>query len=330
MVSGANSGGRRQILKAAAAMVAATTLPARAASSYPDRPVTIIVPFAAGGSGDVYARLLAPHLQQVFGQSFIVENHPGAGSLIGTQYAKAAPADGYSLMIISNTHTVNDTLFPKSSARLMRDFVAVSPINSADLVLVTRPTLGAHSVADLIKMAKAKPGTLTFASSGPGTPYHMAGELFKQMAGVDMLHVPYKLSSAARIDVIGGQVDMMFDAPTTMDGFIKSGKVVGLATTGLKKSEVLPDLPTVAETVPGYEAVIWLGMMAPKGVSDEIVNRLNAAIGQIVQQRDVVDAWRLQGAEPLVMSPAKFKEFLEADIAKWARVVKLAGMRPGQ
>ena len=330
MVSATMTGGRRQVLRAAATMLTAIALPARAAGAYPDRPVTIVVPFAAGGSGDVYARLLAPHLQQEFAQSFIVENHPGAGSLIGTQFAKAAAADGYTLMIISNTHTVNDTLFPKSSARLMRDFVAVAPINSADLVLVTRPTLGARTVSELIAMAKAKPGALTFASSGPGTPYHMAGELFKQMAGVDMLHVPYKLSSAARIDVIAGQVDMMFDAPTTMDGFIKSDKVIGLATTGLKKSDVLPDLPTVAESVPGYEAVIWLGVMAPKGVPDAVIDTLNTTIARIVQQPDVAAAWRLQGADPLVMSPAKFKEFLEADIAKWARVVKLAGVRPGQ
>ncbi|MGI4800883.1 MAG: tripartite tricarboxylate transporter substrate-binding protein, partial [Janthinobacterium lividum] len=199
--------------RAALALVAAAAAgPLNAAETYPDRPVTVIVPFAAGGSADVYARLLAPRLQAALGQSFIIDDRPGAGSLIGTEYVKNAPADGYTLLLISNTHTVNETLFAKKPFKLMTDFVPVAPINSSDLVLVTRPDLGVKTVAELIARAKAKPGDLSYASSGPGTPYHMAGELFKQMAGVDILHIPYKGSSPARVDVISGHVDMMFDA----------------------------------------------------------------------------------------------------------------------
>ncbi|MDT7953222.1 MAG: tripartite tricarboxylate transporter substrate binding protein, partial [Acetobacteraceae bacterium] len=268
-------------------LAAAACRPARAADTYPSRPVAIIVPFAAGGSADVYARLLAPRLQAALGQPFIVDDRPGAGSIIGSDYVKNAPKDGYKLLLISNTHTVNETLFKTKPFKLMTDFEPIGPINSSDLVLVTRPGLGVKTVAELIAKAKAAPGKLSFASSGPGTPYHMAGELFKQMAGVDILHVPYRGSSGARVDVMGGQVDMMFDATTTMASFIKSDKVTALATTGLTRSAVLPALPTVAETLPGYEALIWLGLVAPKGVPDEVVAKLSKALEDIVSDPQV-------------------------------------------
>jgi tripartite-type tricarboxylate transporter receptor subunit TctC len=314
------------------ALIAATALASTRASAdtYPSRPITIIVPFAAGGSADVYARLLAPLLQKELGQPFIVDDRPGAGSIIGTNYVKNSPPDGYTLLLISNTHTVNETLFANKPYKLMRDFVPIAPINSSDLVLVTRPTLGVKTVADLIKLAKAKPGVLSFASSGPGTPYHMAGELLKQMAGINILHVPYKGSSGARIDVIGGQVDMMFDAPTTMVGFIKSGQVIALATTGNARSSVLPNLPTLAETVPGYNAVIWLGVVAPKGTPADVVAKLNTAITAIARRPEVAAAWEKDGATPVTMTPQQFKDFLNADIVKWAKVVKISGARVGQ
>ena len=320
------------LTRRAALAVAATAAfrPAWAADAYPTRPVTVIVPFAAGGSADVYARLLAPRLQAALGQPFIIDDRPGAGSLIGTEYVKNAPADGYTLLLISNTHTVNETLFAKKPFKLMTDFVPVAPINSSDLVLVTRPDLGVKTVAELIARAKAKPGDLSYASSGPGTPYHMAGELFKQMAGVDMLHIPYKGSSPARVDVISGHVDLMFDATTTMASFIKGGKVKALATTGLTRSDVLTDLPTVAETVPGYEATIWLGIMAPRGVPPEMVERLNKAVSDIVASPEVKAAWSRDGAVPMVMQPAEFRTYMDQDIAKWAKVVKLSGAKAGQ
>ena len=318
---------RRAALALAAAAVAR---PLHAAETYPERPVTVIVPFAAGGSADVYARLLAPRLQAALGQSFIIDDRPGAGSLIGTEYVKNAPADGYTLLLISNTHTVNETLFAKKPFKLMTDFVPIAPINSSDLVLVTRPDLGVKTVAELIARAKAKPGDLSYASSGPGTPYHMAGELFKQMAGVDILHIPYKGSSPARVDVISGHVDMMFDATTTMASFIKSGKAVALATTGTTRSDVFPDLPTVAETVPGYDAVIWLGIMGPKGMPGEAVDRLNKVVSDTVGMPEIKEVWSKDGAVPMVMQPAAFRTFMDADIAKWAKVVKLSGAKAGQ
>lgn len=316
----------------AALALAATALcgPAWAADGYPDRPVTVIVPFAAGGSADVYARLLAPRLQAALGQSFIVDDRPGAGSIIGTEYVKNAPADGYTLLLVSNTQTVNETLFARKPFKLMTDFVPVAPINASDLVLVTRPGLGVKTVAELIAMAKKDPGGLSYASSGPGTPYHMAGELFKQMAGVDILHVPYKGSSPARVDVISGHVDLMFDATTTMSSFIRSGKAIALATTGKTRSDVLPDLPTVAETVPGYEALIWLGLMAPVGTPVAAVDALNRAVAGIVDSPEVKAAWTKDGAVPMVMTPAAFRSYMDADIIKWAKVVKLSGAQAEQ
>lgn len=298
------------------------------AQEYPSRPVKLIVPFAAGGPADVYGRAVAQRLQDVLKQSFVVENRPGAGSLIGTDaVAKSAP-DGYTLLLMSNTHTVNESLFASKPYELMRDFAPVAPINYSDLVLVTRPTLEAGSTADLLKMAKAKPGDLSYASSGPGTPYHMAGELFKAVAGVNILHIPYKGSSGARTDVLSGQVDMMFDAVPTMVEFVRSGRVKALATTGKTRSQVLPNVPTMAESgVPDYEAVIWLGLLAPKGTPAAIVNRLNEEVGKMASDPQVVQAWAKQGATPLKMSPDAFSKYMQDDITKWARIVKLSGAK---
>ena len=304
-----------------------TALPA-AAQSWPAKPVRIIVPFATGGSADVYARFLAQRLPDELGQSFVVDNRPGAGSVIGTDaVAKAAP-DGYTLLLMSNTHTVNESLIPNKPFALMRDFVAVAPINYSDLVLVANPAMPAASLKDLLAQAKAKPGKFNYASSGNGTPYHMAGELFKAMAGVSLVHIPYRGSSGARTDVIGGQVDVMFDAITTMTEQVRGGKVRALATTGKQRSEVMPDVPTMNEAgVPGYEATIWLGVMAPRGTPKEIVDKLNAAISKIVGQTDVKQAWSKQGAVPLVMTPDAFDKYARDDIAKWERVIRTANIK---
>ena len=298
------------------------------AADYPTRRVTIVVPFAAGGSADVYARVLAQYLQDDLGQPFIVEDRPGAGSLIGTEAVAKSPPDGYTLLLMSNTHTVNESLFASKPYELMRDFAPVAPINYSDLVLVTRPTLPVNSTEDLLQMARAKPGSLSYASSGPGTPYHMAGELFKAMAGVSILHIPYRGSSGARTDLLGGQVDMMFDAVPTMAEFIRSGKAKALATTGKTRSQVLPDVPTVAESgVPGYEAVIWLGLLAPKGTPTAVIARLNEEVGRMASDPQVAQAWASQGATPMKMSPGEFGAYLRDDIAKWARIVKISGAK---
>jgi tripartite-type tricarboxylate transporter receptor subunit TctC len=309
--------------------LAATVLGSSAAAQvYPAKPVKIIVPFAAGGPADNYARFIAQRLQDSLGQSFVVDNRPGAGSIIGTDMAAKAAPDGYTLLMMSNTHTVNETLIPNKPFQLMRDFVAVAPVNYSDLVLVANPALPASTLKDLIAQAKAKPGKFNYASSGPGTPYHMAGELFKSMAGVYLVHIPYRGSTGARTDVIGGQVDVMFDAVTTMAEQIKAGKVKALATTGKARSDVLPDVPTMSEAgVPGYEATIWLGLMAPRGTPKAIVDKLNEAVSKISSQPDVKQLWAKQGAGPLVMTPEAFDKYARDDITKWSKVIKSAGIK---
>jgi tripartite-type tricarboxylate transporter receptor subunit TctC len=298
------------------------------AQNYPTRPVKIIVPFATGGPADNYARFMAQRLQDSLGQTFVVDNKPGAGSVIGTDLAAKAAPDGYTLLLMSNTQTVNETLIPNKPYGLMKDFVGVAPINYSDLVLVVNPTKGLNTLADVIRVAKAQPGKLNYASSGPGTPYHMAGELFKSMAKIDMVHVPYKGSSGARTDVLGGQVDMMFDAVTTMTEQVKAGKVKAVGATGKVRSDVLPDVPTLSEAgVAGYEATIWLGIMAPKGTPKAIVDRLNETVSKIASQQEVKQQWGKQGAVPLVMNPVAFDKYLQDDIAKWAGVIKSANIK---
>lgn len=317
----------RSLMFALGMASAVATLPALA-QTYPARPVRVVVPFAAGGPADVYARFMAQRLQEALGQPFVVDNRPGAGSVIGTDaVAKSAP-DGYTLLLMSNAHTVNESLIPNKPFQLMRDFVAIAPINYSDLVLVANPALPASTLKDLISQAKAKPGKFNYASSGPGTPYHMAGELFKSMAGVYLVHIPYRGSSGARTDVIGGQVDVMFDAVTTMAEQVKAGKVKALATTGKQRSEVLPNVPTMSEAgVPGYEATIWLGLMAPRGAPKAVVDRLNDAVSKIVGQPEIRQLWGKQGAVPLVMTPEVFDKYIRDDIVKWAHVIKTASIK---
>jgi tripartite-type tricarboxylate transporter receptor subunit TctC len=301
------------------------------AQEYPSKPVRIVVPFAAGGPADIYARFIGQRLQDALGQSVVVDNRPGAGAIIGTDaVAKSAP-DGYTLLMMSNTHTVNESLIPNKPYQLLRDFVPVAPINYSDLVLVIHPSVPVNTLAELLQLAKSKPKELNYASSGNGTPYHMAGELFKAMAGVDIVHVPYKGSSGARTDVLGGQVQMMFDAVPTMSDHVRSGKVRAIGTTGEKRSAVLPQVPTMAEAgVPGYEAVIWLGIMAPKSTPREIVNRLSAEITKITSRSDVREGWAKQGALAMTMTPDEFARFIGSDIAKWDRIVKISGAKPDQ
>ncbi|HEX4233882.1 MAG TPA: tripartite tricarboxylate transporter substrate binding protein [Caldimonas sp.] len=321
----------RRDVRCLLSLLLAFAAPFAGAQDYPSKSVRIVVPFAAGGPADVYARFLAQRLQESMGQPFIVDDRPGAGSIIGTDAVAKSPADGYTLLLMSNTHTVNESLITTKPFQLMRDFAPIAPINSSDLVLVARSGLPVSTVAELVALAKAKPGGLTYASSGPGTPYHMAGELFKAMAGVSILHVPYKGSSGARTDVLGGQVDLMFDAVPTMSEHVRAGKVKALGTTGKMRSAVMPEVPTIAEAgVPGYEATIWLGLMAPKNTPPAIVARLNAEVAKIVANPEVAQAWKAQGAVPMTMSVAEFTRFLNDDIVKWAHVVKVSGAKPDQ
>lgn len=319
---------RTRLLAALAFVVAA---PFAQAQDYPARPVKVVVPFAAGGPADIYARFVSQRLSDTLGQPFAVDNRPGGGSVIGTDAAAKSPADGYTLLMMSNTHTVNESLIPSKPFALMKDFAPIAPVNYSDLVLVAHPRTGFNSLKELIAAARAKPKGLNYASSGPGTPYHMAGELFKAMAGVDITHIPYKGSSGARTDVLGGQVEMMFDAVPTMQQNIAAGKLKALGTTGRARSAVLPDVPTVAEAgVPGYEATIWLGFMAPTGTPQAVLAKLNAEIGRVVSRADVKAEWAKQGATPMVMSIPEFTQYLRDDIEKWARIVKISGAKADQ
>jgi tripartite-type tricarboxylate transporter receptor subunit TctC len=299
------------------------------AQGYPNRPVKIVVPFAAGGPADNYARFVAQRLSEELKQSFVIDNKPGAGSIIGTDLVAKAPADGYTLLMMSNTHTVNESLIPSKPYALMKDFVGIAPINYSNLLLVVHPSLPVKNVGELIALAKSRPGRINYASSGNGTPYHMAGELFKHMAGVDMTHVPYKGSSGARTDIVGGQVEVMFDAETTMAAMAREGKVRALAGTGLTRSANLPDMPTVSESgVPRFEATIWLGLMAPRGTPADIVNRLNAEVRKMVNNPEVRATWARQGAVSMSMTVSEFEQYLNADIAKWANIVRISGAKP--
>ena len=306
-----------------------STAGAWAQQNYPNRPVKIIVPFAASGPADNYARFMAQRLQDALGQPFVVDNRPGAGSIIGTDAVAKSPADGYTLLMMSNTQTVNESLIPTKPFSLLKDFAPIAPVNYSDLVLVVNPSVQANNLQDLIKLAKANPAKFNYASSGNGTPYHMAGELFKHMAGIQLTHIPYKGSAGARTDVLSGQVDMMFDAVTTMSENIKANKVKGIATTGRARSNVLPDMPTMNEAgVPQYDAVIWLGLMAPAGTPEAIVSKLNAEINKIVNSADVKATWSKQGAVPMSMSVPVFTKFVADDVAKWANIVKVSGAKP--
>ena len=298
------------------------------AQDYPVKPVRIIVPFATGGPADVYARALAQRLSESLGQAFIVDNRPGGGAVVGTDAAAKSAPDGYTLLMMSHAQTVNETLSPNKPYALLRDFTPIAPVNYSDLVLVAHPSVAANNLRELIAAAKASPKPMSFASSGPGTPYHMAGELFKAMAGIDLLHVPYNGSSGARTDIVAGHVNVMFDAITTMSAQVRAGKVKAIATSGKTRSEVMPDVPTLNESgVPGYDAVIWLGIMAPINTPRAIVNKLNAEITKAVTRADVKADWARQGATPMQMSPDAFAKYVREDIDKWAQVVKVSGAK---
>jgi len=323
--------GPRFALALAAALLATPALVTTQclAQDYPTRPVRIIVPFGAGGPADVTARLIGNILQENFGQPFVVEDRPGAGGVIGTVEAAKSPPDGYTLLMMSNTQTANESLVPQRKYQLMRDLVAIAPINFADLVIVVHPKVAATTLKEFIALAKSQPGKLNYASSGQGTPYHMAGELFKTVAGVVLVHVPYRNSGEARSGIIGGQVQMMIDAVTAMAPNVSQGQVRALAITGSARSSVLPDVPTVAEAgLPGYEATIWLGLMAPTGTPKPVIDKLNAAVNAAIRRPEIVKLWTEQGAEPMSMTPEEFDKYLRSDIVKWAEVVKQFGDGP--
>src|SRR6476660_5504324 len=303
--------------------VAALSATPCAALDYPNRTIRFIVPFGAGGPTDVFTRALGEELRKSLGQPIVMENRPGAGTIIGTtEVARAAP-DGYTLLMISATQTTVETLNPNKSYRLMRDFVPVAPLMNSELVLVVPQRSPVNSLKELIALARAKPGTLNYGSSGPGSNYHMAGELVKNLAGLDIVHVPYKGSTGARADIISGQIDMMFDSVPTMAPMIEAGRVKALGTSGKARSPILPNVPTIAEAgIPDYNATIWIGVMAPAGTPKEIVDLLNREINAILVRPEIKESWRRQGANTMVMSPQEFGAYIQSEIDRWAKLIK--------
>jgi tripartite-type tricarboxylate transporter receptor subunit TctC len=313
------------------ALAAAVMLPARPAlaDDYPSRTVKIIVPFGAGGPTDVYTRAIAEELRKSLHQTFIMENRPGAGSTIGTDMVSKSPPDGYTLLMVSGTQTVNETLYGKKPYQLMRDLVPVAPLIDSDLVLVVHPSVPAKNLAELLALARAKPGTLNYGSSGPGSNYHMAGELLKNITGIDIVHVPYKGSTGARNDILGGQIQILFDSVPTMVETIKAGLVRPLGTSGKTRSAILPDVPTLDEAgAKGFQATLWTGFMAPAGTPQPIVDRLNREITKAVSQPEIKKKWEAEGANPMTMTQAEYKAFMQAQIDKWAKVIKANNIAP--
>ncbi|MGA8228791.1 MAG: tripartite tricarboxylate transporter substrate binding protein [Xanthobacteraceae bacterium] len=304
-----------------------SALPSRA-QDYPSRTIRFIVPFGAGGPTDVFTRAIAEELRKELNQPYMLDNRPGAGTIIGTAEAARAAPDGYTLLMVSATQTTVETLSPNKPYKLMRDFVPVAALMNSELVMVVHPSVPANNLAEFIALAKAKPGTLNYASSGIGSNYHMAAELVKNLAGIDIVHVPYKGSTGARNDIIAGQVDMMFDSVPTMAPMIETGRVKPLGTSGRVRSSALPNVPTLAEAgIPGYEATIWLGVMAPAGTPQAIVDRLNTEIGKILARPDIAAAWRAQGANPMIMKPDAFGGYMQSEIERWAKVIKANGIK---
>ena len=292
------------------------------ADEYPSRPVKIIVPFGAGGPTDVFARALGDELGKVLHQAFVMENRPGAGTTIGTDVVAKARPDGYTLLMVSGTQTVNETLYSHKPYKLMKDLVPIAPLIESDLVLVVHPSVPAKSLKELLALARAKPGTLNYGSSGPGSNYHMAGELLKHITGIDIVHVPYKGSTGARTDILSGQIQLLFDSVPTMAPMVKSGMVRALGTSGLKRSPILPDVPTLDEAgAPGFQATLWVGFMAPKGTPQPIIDLLNREITKIEQRPEIKAAWEKLGATPLTMTQAEFTKFMQSEIEKWAKII---------
>jgi tripartite-type tricarboxylate transporter receptor subunit TctC len=322
---------RNQINRAwpVAALVLATlwSLSSRA-EDYPTRTIRMIVPFGAGGPTDVFTRVIGEELRKALGQPVVLENRPGAGTIIGsTEAAKSAP-DGYTLLMVSATQTTVETLNPNKPYKLLRDFVPVAPLMNSELVMVVPAKVPVNSLKEFLALAKAKPGQLNYASSGPGSNYHMAAELVKNLAGIDIVHVPYKGSTGARNDIISGQIEMMFDSVPTMAPMIETGRVKALGTSGRVRSAALPDVPTLAEAgVPGYEATIWIGVMAPAGTPRGIVDTLNREINKILVRPDIQESWKRQGANPMVMKPEEFGAYIESEIDRWAKLIKANGIK---
>jgi tripartite-type tricarboxylate transporter receptor subunit TctC len=315
-----------------AACVAAALLCMTAAhgqSAYPQKPIRLVVPFPPGGGTDILARLLGHKMSELLSQQIVVDNRGGAGGTIGTDIAAKAPPDGYTLILVSGSHAINPGLYPKLPYDSIGDFAPITQIATAPGILVVNPSLPVKSVKDLIALARTKPNEINYASAGSGTPPHLAAELFKVMAKIDMVHVPYKGNAPAFTDVIGGQVSLIFPTMPSAMPFIKSGKLRPIAVTSAKRSPAAPDIPTIAESgLPGYEATSWYGILAPAGTPPQIVARLHEVLVSVIGAPDMKDKLAAQGLDPVGNTPQEFAAVIKSEIVKWAKVIKASGAKP--
>ncbi|MGH8617753.1 MAG: tripartite tricarboxylate transporter substrate binding protein [Burkholderiales bacterium] len=310
-----------------AGLLAAAALPA-AAQTYPDRPIRLVVPYAPGGGTDLTSRLIALRLTESFKQQVIVDNRAGGASNIGAEIVARSAPDGYTLMMAGISFSINVSIFPKLGYDPIKDFDPVSLVATVPLIVVVHPSVPAANIKELIALAKAKPGTLNYASGGAGTANHIAGELFKYMTNTDIVHVPYKGGGPALADVVGGQVQLLFNTMTSTVGFMNSGKLRALAVTGKQRSPGVPSVPTVAEAgVPGYDVGAWFGIVVPRGTPKPIVTRLNGEIVRIARLPEAREQFVAQGAEAVGSTPEAFGQHLRVEIDKWAKVAKAAKMR---
>lgn len=301
---------------------------AQSAETFPSKPLKILVGFSPGSSTDVATRVVAQKLSQLIGQPVIVDNRPGASSNIAAKATLASPADGYTLFVVTIANTINATLQPEVSVDLGREFVPVGMLGSVPILLVANPSSGLDSLAALTREAKAKPGQITYASSGPGTAPHLSGELFDSMAGVRMLHVPYRGSTPAVTDLLAGQVQIMFAPASTVLPYIRSGKLKALASAGATRTSLMPELPTLAESgLKGFETSVWFGLVAPAGTPQPAIDALAAAVQKAVASPEVEQQFKSQGIDVVASTPASFAQYMRSETTKWAKVIKSAGIK---
>ena len=320
---------RRTFLQLAAGAAALPAVSRIAwAQAYPTRPVRIVVGYPPGGAADISGRLIGQFLSERLRQPFVIENRPGAGGNIGTEVVVRAPPDGYTLLIVNIPHAINATLYDNLNFNFLRDIAAVAMIYRQPLVLEVNPAMPAKTVGELIALAKGNPGKVNMASAGIGTPQHLAGELFKSMAGVDLVHVPYRGGAPALTDMIGGQVQVMFDTLNSSIEHIKAGRLRALAVTTAIPSEALPNIPPIADFLPGYELTSWSGVGAPKKTPREIIEKLNKDINAVLADPTAKDRFDQLGATVTTLSPAAFDEFIAEETAKWGKVIRAANIKP--
>ncbi len=322
-----------RVIRAMALAAAATPVGvsfAQNTANYPARPIRMIVPFAPGGGLDISARLIGHKLTESWRQNVVVDSRPGAATIVGTEIASKAAPDGYTVLMITTTFAINPGLYAKLPYDAGKDFTPVTQLNSQPNVVVVAPSFAGKSVSDLIALAKFKPGALTFASPGAGSAPHLAAEMFQRAGGVSMIHVPYKGIPAAVTDVIGGRVTMLFTTTISAAPHVNSGKLRAIAITSAKRQPSMPDVPTVSETLPGYRAEAFQGMVVPAGTPQAVVEKLSAEVARIVKLPEVTQRFQLDGAEAVGSTPKEFAAFLSAEMQKWNKVIQDAGIKTGQ